>query len=167
MRNVTRFLAGVFATVAVAAAVTGCGSSDGFPRQPVRGTVTLDGKPLEKGMITFTPTGAPEPIVSAVVADGVFELARSDGPVPGAHRVDVWSPRPTGKKVRDTDNRGQLVEEVRESIPARYNLRSELTAQVQSGKSNTFDFPLQGETRGPASKRDRLASRTEYVPTPR
>jgi hypothetical protein len=127
-------------------AVAGCGGDgDGIAHEPVSGTVTLDGKPLEKGTITFTPTEGGEFGAGGVIADGRYKIGRADGPVPGPHAVKVWSRRPTGKKIPSDDQPGTFIEETAEVLPARYNDRSELKADVKKGADNRFDFELKGE----------------------
>lgn len=146
------------ATLAWAAA--GCGTpSDGLPREPISGGVELDGRPLETGLITFTPAGGAEPVVSGVVQDGRFSLERADGPTPGPHRVDIWAKKPTGKKLRDPDAPGEFLEEMREAIPACYNIDSQLKAEVKEGGSNHFDFKLDGAKVAPNAKRQKSDAR--------
>lgn len=125
------------------AAGCGGGADDGLPRQPVAGTVTLDGKPIASGLITFKPRNAPEPVATAVIEDGEFALARHEGPVPGPHVVSVWSREQTGKKVPDPFDPENLVDEVKEIVPPRYNLGTELSAEIAEGK-NSLEFPLSG-----------------------
>ena len=138
----------------VALASVGCGGGgDDLPREPVSGKVTLDGQPLEKGMITFIPTRGTEPVASGVIEGGAYAVARADGPVPGPHRVTIWAKKPTGKKLRDPDNPDQMIEEVRDVIPPRYNLNSELTAEVKAGGNNTFDFDLTSAKAAPKASR--------------
>lgn len=100
----------------------------------VTGTVTLDGQPLDEAMITFQPVAGDEPgsKISASVGrtdkSGHYELdyvKDVKGAAVGAHRVMIQAPLPTGK----------------ERLPARYNLRTQLTANVEKG-GNTVDFPL-------------------------
>lgn len=134
------FLSAWVAAFAVAAG--GCGSGDGLPREPISGTVKLDGQPLDGGMITFTPTQAAEPVVTALIKDGSYYLARSEGPIPGPHRVQVWAKKPTGKKIPDPDNREEIIEEMRSIVPPRYNLNSELSAEVKPGGTNEFEFTM-------------------------
>lgn len=129
----------------VAAAAAGCGGrADELPREPISGKITLDGRPLEAGMITFAPSDAPEPVVSGLVKDGAFELQRPDGPIPGRHRVSVWAKGPTGKKVKNPDDPEQWVDETRDLVPPRYNFNSELTAEVKAASPNNFEFRLSG-----------------------
>lgn len=123
--------------------LAGCGSAPtDFPREPVTGTVTLDGRPLEKGLITFRPLQGEEPIASAVVVEGVFSVDRPDGPAPGPHKVEVWASAPTGKTARDPDDPARRVEVIKSIVPERYNHRTELTAEVKPGGDNAFEFPL-------------------------
>lgn len=132
-------------TAAFLIACGGCGSGDGLPREPISGKVTLDGQPLADGMITFLPEGGGEPVVSSLVKDGAFDLSRAGGPVPGSHRVTIWAKKPTGKKIADPDDRENLIDEMRDVIPKRYNLESGLKAEVKAGADNAFAFDLSGK----------------------
>jgi hypothetical protein len=130
------------AAVALAA---GCGQAgDKWPRQPVSGTVMLDGRPLDQGQITFVPTGGDGPAVGGMIQDGAYAIQRADGPVPGSHRVAVYSAKPTGRKIKDETDPNVLYDEQAETIPDRYNAHSELKAEVKSGGGNTFIFELTG-----------------------
>lgn len=123
--------------------LAGCsGAPADFPREPVAGQVTLDGQPLDEGMITLEPVDRPEPIASGVITDGRFAIARTDGPAPGRHRVSIWSQKPTGKKVRDPEQKGQFIEEIKSVIPDRYNARTELIVEIKPGDANALEFPL-------------------------
>ena len=51
-------------------AAAGCG---GQPKAHVRGTVTLDGKPVPEGIIQFFPTGATGQSAAAPIKDGPNE----------------------------------------------------------------------------------------------
>lgn len=126
------------------AAGPGCEPADAIVREPISGTVALDGQPIEHGLITFTPKQAPEPVVTAVIADGQYRLDRDSGPTLGPQQVQIYARRPTGKKVKNPDDPKELVDEVREVVPARYNVNSELTAEVKAGGDNRFPFELSG-----------------------
>lgn len=72
-----------------AAALVGC-SSDGL--QPLQGTVTLDGKPLEGAAISFSPIEGGRPATGKTDADGKFTLASykaGDGLPAGSYKVTV------------------------------------------------------------------------------
>jgi hypothetical protein len=127
----------------------GCGrASDGIDRRAVSGSVTLDGKPLPTGSITFNPDG-PGPSAGGTVTDGRYAIARPDGPAPGRYKVYVHSLARTGRKIPDSDGpRGSTVDEMKNIVPERYNLRTELEAQVQKEGENRFDFELTTKERG-------------------
>jgi hypothetical protein len=72
----------------------GCGQK-GPDRVPVSGKVTLDGKPLTRGVLRVVPANA-KPASSAIGEDGAFSLAsyssqpgKQPGCVLGKHRVIV------------------------------------------------------------------------------
>jgi hypothetical protein len=139
---------GMMAMVAVALTAAGCGSGDGIPRHTVSGKVTLDGKPLEDGQITFTPELAGNPAAGATIKAGAYRLGRSEGPAAGPHRVNIWARRPTGKKTPSDVEPGTFVEETREIIPNRYNVNSELKADIKDSGGNRFDFALTSKKPG-------------------
>jgi hypothetical protein len=134
-------------------AIVACGGpSDGFERFPAEGTVTLDGKPLATGTINFvaTQTGASS---SAPIADGAFRLAATDGLSPGPYRVEVYSLRPTGKKIPSADDPGTLVDETVHAVPPQYNLNSTLTTEVPPGGPKApLSFPLVSTPAGPTQR---------------
>ncbi|WP_406697634.1 hypothetical protein V5E97_02100 [Singulisphaera sp. Ch08] len=140
--------------VTVVFAMAGCGgASDGINREPVSGEVTLDGQPISQGEITFVPAGGGEPVAAAIIENGRYTVERANGPSPGPQRINVWSKKPTGKKFPSDVEPGTFIEETRESIPDRYNLKSELKAEVKEGGDNRFDFTLQSEKSVPKSTR--------------
>jgi hypothetical protein len=125
-------------------ALVGCGAElDGPPREAIYGTVTLDGQPLKKGLITFTPApGGADLVVSSLVIDGEFTLPRSDGPTHGPHRVDIWAKEATGKTIKDRNDPENPIVVTREIIPPQYNRNSRLAAEVKPGGDNRFEFDL-------------------------
>jgi acetyl esterase/lipase len=64
-------------------------------RVAIRGVVTLDGEPLARGTVIFTPLDAPEspPVVAFVFntgpVRGEFVVPAGQGPTPGHYRVEV------------------------------------------------------------------------------
>jgi hypothetical protein len=101
----------------------------------VSGVVTLDGVPLRGAIITFQPVASEEPgsklssSVGRTDEEGLFTLTYVKdvpGAVVGEHKVFVQAPAATGK----------------ETLPARYNTKTELTEEVQPG-SNEFEFKLE------------------------
>ena len=129
------------AAVVILFGLAGCGGESGPARQPVSGTVTLDGVALPSGTISFVPVDGKTP-ATAQVSDGVFQIARAEGPASGHYQVEIIAVRPTGKRVRHPDLPSETIEEVHNVIPTRYNVKTELKEEVKPDKENAFKFEL-------------------------
>jgi hypothetical protein len=138
--NVTKLFK-VQAVALVLLTVAGC--SDGPQRMPVKGTVSLDGKPLATGNLLMTPLKK-GPVAGCDIKDGRFEMPSERGPGPGEYRVEITAYRPTGHKVFDTDL-NVAAETLEPIVPARYNTASELTATVSAETENEFKFDLKSK----------------------
>jgi hypothetical protein len=114
-------------SIVVPALLAGC--SGGNATGTVRGEVTLDGRPLERGIIRFVPANGQAPTADAGITDGKFTAT-----VPvGEMKVEITAPKVVGKhKMFNTADSPQ-VDAVTELIPPRYNVRSELKMTVRSG----------------------------------
>ena len=120
----------------------GCGGK-GLNGVPVSGQVTLDGKPLADGSITFVPTGQGITAGGKIV-DAYYELSPKDGLVPGTYKVRINALESTGQTI--VDPAGNIeIPEMREAILPRYNMRTELTAEVTVDGPNRFDYDLRSE----------------------
>ena len=111
----------------------------------VSGTITLDGKPLPKAMITFTPSSGGATSFGKSNDSGHYRMMFGEnepGAWIGANKVSIR----TGDVL--PDNSGS----VPELVPAAYNSNSTLTKDVVAG-SNTIDFELNSK----ASRIDKLA----------
>jgi hypothetical protein len=131
--------------------LAGC-SEDDLPREAVSGSVTLDGNPLNSGVITFVPNGPDIPSQGgAPVVDGKYSIPRAQGLVPGKYKVVISSGegRPEKKVDTATDMPGMPPIPAKQAIPPQYNAASILEASVTAGGKNQFDFNL---TRGPRGK---------------
>jgi hypothetical protein len=112
----------------------GCGGSMGR----VEGTVTLDGTAVKGAYVQFQPEDGSRPSVSFTDDAGRYELLHTadvKGAVVGKHRVSIT----TRSEGEDPATGKNVV--VKEKIPAKYNLKSELVKEVTSG-SNVIDFQL-------------------------
>jgi len=67
--------------------LVGCGKTDPFARQPVKGTITWKGKPIQFGTITLEPASGQKTGATASIANGAFSIPREAGPSPGAYAV--------------------------------------------------------------------------------
>ncbi len=88
--------------VAAGGTFAGCNEAP-FDLAPVRGTVTLDGRPVTQGKVMFAPirTGqgleAGKPAIGLIQSDGSFKLSTytdGDGAVIGEHWVTIFGPDP-------------------------------------------------------------------------
>lgn len=84
--------------VLASAVAAGCGS--GRPTTvPIRGSVTLDGKPVAQAMVLFVPATGGVPARGVTGEDGGFTLTtftEGDGALAGKHRVAVSKMKVTG-----------------------------------------------------------------------
>jgi len=127
----------LLAVLALVVGLVGCGSSNpelAGKLGMVTGTVTLDGSGLADAQVTFTPADSSSGGSSTGTTDasGRYELYYAAGE-PGAwianHTVSI-------SKI-ESEETGTF-----EHVPPKYNVDSELTANVQAG-DNEFDFALE------------------------
>jgi len=124
--------------------LTGCGPADGLAT--VTGLVTLDGEPLPDAYVQFTCTGENAGVSNGRTdANGKYYLMFSRSKV-GART----GPSKVAITTFDLDGTHGGVKRIPEKVPAKYNAKSELTAEVKPG-SNTFDFDLKSDA-GPLPK---------------
>lgn len=103
----------------------------------VTGTVAIDGRPLANAMVTFKPLSGERPAAAKTDEQGRYELIYSrdaNGAVLGEHVVEIS----TFIEIMEDDT----TEITPETVPARYNVQSELSATVKRG-ANVFDFDLE------------------------
>jgi hypothetical protein len=135
----------VFAAVGL---VVGCsGSGDELPREAVSGTVTFDGQLLDNGSISFTPAGGSTGTPGGdQVKGGKFSIARESGLVPGNYNVAIYSPERLTERTKPKQAGGGKPSELpKQLIPAKYNSKSELTAEIKKGGGNDLTFTLQSK----------------------
>ncbi|SIO42973.1 hypothetical protein SAMN05444166_4649 [Singulisphaera sp. GP187] len=126
--------------LAVSWVMVGCGD-EGPARQPVSGVITLDGKPLPSGSVTFAPLDGAT-AATAEIRDGAYCIGRSEGPAPGRYQVEINAVQPTGKRIKHPDLPSSTIDEVRNVIPVNYNVRTQLAIVVTSDGENAFPFDL-------------------------
>lgn len=119
------------------ALVAGC--SRGLERVAVKGQVTFDGQPVQRGRIRFLPDSHTEaPMSGAEITDGQYTVAQGGVPV-GTHRVEIEAFR-VGTANDDPNIPPTLG---RQFLPARYNRESDLRFTAPSGSDPlTKDFHL-------------------------
>jgi len=103
----------------------------------VKGTVTLDGAPVPEGDIIFLDAGNQLAPYAGKIQDGRFEFQSTEG----KKRVEIRASRMEKLPEGQTGAMGETEAPV-DYIPQRYNLDSELTAEVTPDGEGEFDFPL-------------------------
>ena len=118
--------------------LTGCNPSYQKETAPVRGTVTLDGRPVSAGGVSFSPA-AGRGAGGLIAVDGTYTLGtytKSDGAIVGKHKVAI-SPPEQGEEVTDLPA-GSV------KLPKRYHNSesSGLEFEVQPNQENVIDLKL-------------------------
>ena len=124
----------------VIASATGCSTGD---MGSVSGTVTLDGKPLDRALVRFTPVNGDRGSIAQTDKDGNYSLQYSlqkSGARVGEHTVTITT---AAEPVPDEDT-GEYLPARAELLPTKYNVETELKATVKAGR-NTFDWELDSE----------------------
>lgn len=129
-------------------AVYGCGKSAGPPKTqllPVKGTVTLDGKPLAGADVVFVTGSPPLAFAGRTGDDGTYQLqgiAGRDAKCEGECKVTIsrmvkpdGSPLAPGETPADTAAVEQL-------LPTYSQFDSTTLTESVGAGGGTFDFPL-------------------------
>lgn len=131
----------VVAAVALVAATTGCGKPDPFGRQPLKGVVTWNGKPIQFGSISLEPAEGQPAGATASISNGEFSIPREAGPCPG--KYDVWLHAYDRVGERPAD--GSEAIPPKEILPAKYQAKpaTQITIEkVEEEQTNEFTFDL-------------------------
>jgi hypothetical protein len=112
----------------------GCGAtrSDAPNLAPVSGVVTMDGRPVPNAIVAFNPPGG-QSSFGPTDSEGRYRLSYIDnleGAAVGQHVVSITT------RTEGPDSIGK-----KDPIPARYNEKSELKADVKPGP-NELNFDL-------------------------
>ena len=120
---------------------TGCGTK----RPVVEGLVTLDGVPIAAGAIRLVPADGKGPTAGGGITAGRYRVETTEGP----KKVWVNFAQKDGTNVLDPEamGSGRMIDRYVESVPDRYNTRTELEITMKPGL-NTHDFTLEGSLIG-------------------
>ena len=135
--------------------VVGCGQSGSPKYANVKGKVTLNGKPIEKGQITFVVQGqAPS---TMLISDGTYsgqamigvnnvsvsamKHSATAAPVPKAAQIQIkgYMEKKKGEPGGPT---GDYDPNLVESIPPEWGSHSKETRVVEAGAANEFDIDI-------------------------
>lgn len=139
--------------VSVVGTLAGCGTASASPKPesplaPVKGIVTLDGKPLEGATIIFAPQGAKmgDGAIGVTDATGLYEATcgGATGAPIGSYKITISRlVDPSGKPVVATLDSPPANVGARESMPPKFSdhAMTALKCTVAAG-GGTFDFKL-------------------------
>jgi hypothetical protein len=117
----------------------GCGSS-GPEIASVSGHITMDGKPLPKATVVFTPENG-RPAGARTDDNGNYVLNFTEGrrgAIPGPNTVQIT----TVRDPEQDENGKVVVPGSKETVPMEYNAASKLTFTVEPKKKNVANFDL-------------------------
>ena len=123
--------------------VIGCGASDPLHRQAVSGQVTLNGAPLDSGVVEFSPQGQGTQTGGAVVQAGRYAIGRSQGLPPGKYLVRLYAATTSAQAAPSGPPGPSQGPPAQERIPASWNSQSNHVVEVVKKGKNTFDFTVQ------------------------
>lgn len=122
---------------------SGCGPDTGG-RVAVGGTVTVGGTLLDQGTIEFHPLDSGS-ITGGAIRDGRFDIPATTGALPGKYEVRIFSTdndapaeEPEGPPGPESTRRPVQPER----IDKRYNIESELTAEIPEQGATDLTFEL-------------------------
>jgi len=143
-----------FTTLALAALILNLAGCGGKTDQPdlgqVTGTVTLDGEPVSGIAVVFSPVDG-RPARGTTNPEGKYDLIyirQTRGTKIGRNRVEIAPSEEGDDESADAEGDESTPKPKTKSgkpkIPARYNTKSELEADVKPGE-NVFDFKLESQ----------------------
>ncbi len=116
----------------------------------IRGSVTVDGKPLEDGTIRFVPTGVTlGPKTTFEIHAGAFQADAEHGPSVGNHRIEIEYADDQQLAFDDEQALAELKGKRMKRgaypiLPAIYNTQSRLTATVEA-EMQPLEFSLRSK----------------------
>lgn len=132
------------AIACVAALLLAGGCSETANYCEFAGAVTADGKPVEEGLIMFTPTaaGPGQAPVAADISGGSYRVTPAKKMTPGSYKVAITAERDTGRTISSEPDSRDATPMREQYIPPRYNASTELTSDIAADQSTPVDFNL-------------------------
>jgi hypothetical protein len=124
--------------ILLASSAAALGSGCGLWSATIEGEVTVDGKPLEKGIIVYAPLDGKGQAVQAEIRNGHYSLRTA----PGQKLVQISAPVLAGQHTEHNGPGAPMVDITEESLPAIYNSASQLKFEATAG-SNTKDWSVE------------------------
>lgn len=130
--------------LAVAVAVClGCSPENKLGRQPVTGTISVNGELLDRGSILFAPTDLNGVSSGAEIENGTYTIPAHQGLTTGTYTVRIYATDVEAEEVAPTLP-GPGVKTQPERIPAAYNMKSKLRLEV-TNEPAVFDLDIESK----------------------
>jgi hypothetical protein len=110
----------------------------------VTGQVTMDGAPLENGIISYAPDGDEGEAITAEIVQGKYSLEV----LPGKKIVQISAPKIIGQRPLGEGPNAPMSDITEEQLPAKYHANSELRYEVTPGV-NSKDWSVERARRAP------------------
>jgi len=127
-------------------ALIGCGPNGAT----IRGTVTLDGKPLSEGTIRFESVEAGSSSAGTGIKEGRYEMLPASELLPGKKQVTIRGVMKTGKQIPAGPPAppGEMIDEVKQ-YPARGAVPEPRDAEIKAGENElNFELTTKGSAKG-------------------
>ena len=141
----------LFALLGATCVLLGCSGSKELPRSPVKGRITLGGKPVSGATVGFESKGIGVAQTTTTDEDGKYEFVayNSVGLPAGSYKVTVSAGRfmQPGEEIPKIDAKGPVgppPKKTNVAIPDKYakTESSGLSADVKASDNPPFDFDL-------------------------
>lgn len=122
----------------------GCGDNDGLNRKALSGTVTVDGKAVPNGSVSFEPLISGGVGSGAVISDGKYSIVKKDGLPPGKYRVRITGDDGANFTVAEGKMPGdEIMPPKAKLVPDSWNANSKHEIEVKDEGPFVFDFPIE------------------------
>lgn len=122
-------------------ALIGCGKTEA-PRYRVAGVVKYKGEPVKAGTITFRSVDGQSNGVGNIL-NGDYDIPATSGLPTGKYQVTVSYPDPKAPAAPPEGNMpGDSMALPKDLLPAKYNSKSELSAEIKAVDRNEANFDL-------------------------
>lgn len=113
------------------------------PVMALSGTVSIDGKPLSKGLVRFISLDPDLPVAyGSYIKDGRYEVPAEYGITPARYQVEFSSIGADDlQMIIAASNAGEPAD-VKEELPPRFNRQTEVEIDLSSGSVLHADFDL-------------------------
>ncbi len=118
--------------------LAGCGKAE-VKRYRVTGTIKYKGEPVKAGTITFRSIDGQANGVGNIL-NGDYDIPATSGLPVGKYQVTISYPDP--KAAPPGDMPGESSAPPKDLLPAKYNSKSELTAEIKAEDRNEVSFDL-------------------------